>query len=128
MSDAEQKAPSPALVILAKNLGKLRDEHATLTSQAAIGKKAGIDQRTVGRILNMEHEPTLSQLSKLAEAFNLDQPWKILVPDLVPSNPPMLASDSAGILKLLENIGSTKEAIEGYLRHEGNTDPGDLIP
>ena len=86
---------------------------------------AKIDQRTVGRILNMEHEPTFGQLTKLARVFKL-QPWQMLVPNLEPTNPPMLASESQTLRALLSKIGSTKEALEGFLRDEGNTAPGRL--
>lgn len=114
-----------ALEILAANLAALRDADAVLTSQGKIGDRAGINQRTVGRIINMEHEPTVGQLTKLARAFRL-QPWQLLVPGLQPTNPPMLASESEALRELLSNIGSTKEALEGYLRKEGNTDSGEL--
>lgn len=111
--------------ILAANLKALRDADPELKSQAAIGRAAKIDQRTVGRILNMENEPTFGQLTKLAKAFKL-QAWQLLVPGLEPTNPPMLASESVRLRKLLTNIGQTKEALEGYLRSDGNTSPGDL--
>lgn len=111
--------------ILAANLVALRDADPVLTSQGKIGAKSGMNQRTVGRIINMEHEPTFAQLTKLAKAFGL-QPWQMLVPNLEPTNPPMLASESQSLRKLLTNIGSTKEALEGFLRSEGNTDHGTL--
>ena len=60
--------------------------HASLTTQAAVGKACKIDQRTVGRIINMEHSPGLKQLEAIALAFDL-LTWQLLVPNLDPKNP-----------------------------------------
>lgn len=117
--------PSPALRTLAANLETLRENDRELNSQPKIAAAAKINQKTVWRIFNMLNEPTLEQVSKLAAAFELE-PWQLLVPNLHPSNRPVLAAESEGIKKLLANIAGTKEALEGYLREGGNTKPGDL--
>jgi transcriptional regulator with XRE-family HTH domain len=111
--------------ILAANLAALMAASKELTSQGKVGKRAGIDQRTVGRIRNQENPPTLEQVSKLAKAFGLEV-WQLFVPGLNPSNPPMLTHESEPLRAMLKNIANTKEAIEGYLREEGNTTPGKL--
>lgn len=115
--------PSAALLVLAENLKALRDSSPVYSSDAKIGAKAGIDQKTVWRIINKKNEPTTLQVSKLAAVFELD-PWKLFVPNLEPTNPPMLATESESLRDMLKTIGATKEAIEGYLRDEGNTQPG----
>jgi transcriptional regulator with XRE-family HTH domain len=74
---------------LATNLAALMASTVDLRTQASVGKRAGVDQRTVGRILNREHSPNLLQIQKLAAAFGL-QPWQLLVPHLDPANPPVV--------------------------------------
>ncbi len=73
--------------VLASNLAKLMATSLDMKSQRAVAKRADIDQRTVGRILNQEHSPNLDQIAALAEAFGL-LPWQMLVPDLDPKDPP----------------------------------------
>lgn len=117
--------PTATNAVLSANLKALMAASKGLSSQAALGRKCKLDQRTIGRIVLMEHSPTLRQLDKLARAFQL-APWQLLVPNLVPTNPPMLAAESEGLKAMLRNITTTKAAIEGYLRDEGNTRPGGL--
>ena len=83
---AGQSGMSPS--VLSTNLKALMQASEDLRSQAALGKKCGIDQRTVGRILNEEHSPQLKQIEAIANAFGL-LPWQLLVPDLDPKNPPV---------------------------------------
>lgn len=52
-----------------------------LNSQAKLGAKAKIDQRTVGRILNSEHMPTLDKIAALATVYGIE-PWQLLAPGL----------------------------------------------
>lgn len=76
-----------AASVLADNLAALMGAHEDLSTQGAVGKRSGMDQRTVGRIKNREHSPTLRQIDGLAAAFGL-LPWQLLVPGLDPLNPP----------------------------------------
>ena len=75
-----------------------------LRTQAALGKRARIDQRTVGRILHCEHSPTLKQVDALAHAFGL-LPWQLLVPNLQPGSPPVIAPspDERALFERLRN-------------------------
>lgn len=75
--------------ILAENVAKLMEAHIDLSSQTKLGKKSGVGQRTVGRILNKEGFPTADNIAKIAAAFEL-MAWQLLVPDLNPSNIPLL--------------------------------------
>lgn len=75
--------------LLAKNLKTLMDSRPGLATQTAVAKAAEVDQRTVGRILQCEHAPTLAQIEKLAKAFMLE-PWQLLAPNLDPRDPPVL--------------------------------------
>ncbi len=117
--------PSKALEVLARNLVALRDSHAELTSQATIGEKAKVDQRTVGRIINKEHEPTIAVVDRLARAFGLSA-WQLLADPFSPTNAPTLAVAGPREQAFYAKLTSTREAIDGILRDAGNTDPGDL--
>ena len=80
----------PLLKTLAANLAALMQASSEMPSQSAVAKRAGMDQRTVGRILNEEHSPTITQLERLARAFGLE-PWQLLVPSLDPRDRPTMA-------------------------------------
>jgi transcriptional regulator with XRE-family HTH domain len=82
-----------ALETLAANLRALMGAREELRTQARVGAKAGMDQRTVGRILNREHAPTLPQLDGLARAFGLE-PWQLLVPGFDPLDMPVCVPGS----------------------------------
>lgn len=123
--ERQKENPSAALAVISTNLKALRAAHPNYDSDAKIGKKAGMDQKTVWRIIAMTNEPTTEQISKLAAVFDLE-PWQLLVPSLEVTNPPMLEHQSKALRQLLTKIGSTKEALEGFLKSEGNTKPGDL--
>lgn len=64
-----------------------------LTSDAQLGKLAGVDQKTIWRIRKQEQSPTLDKLSAIASAFGLEV-WQILIPGLDPSNPPVFVMSS----------------------------------
>jgi transcriptional regulator with XRE-family HTH domain len=74
--------------ILSGNLRTLMKASETLSTQRKLGLASGIDQRTVGRILNGEHSPQLKQIEAIAQAFDL-MPWQLLIPNLDPKNPPV---------------------------------------
>lgn len=67
--------------VLSDNLRWLMGQSSDLNSQAKLAAKAKIDQRTVGRILNSEHMPTLDKISALATAYAVE-PWQLLAPGL----------------------------------------------
>ena len=113
--------PSQGLVILAANLIRLMEQHATLTSQAKVGARAKVNQKTIGRILHKTNEPTLEAVSAIAKAFGLEC-WQLLTPDLQPNNPPMLASQDKALKALYANLGRTQEAIAGVLSKDGNSE------
>lgn len=66
---------------LADNLATLKNAHPIYSSQAKIAERAGMDQKTVGRIINKTHQPLLGQLDGLAKVYDLE-PWQLLVPTL----------------------------------------------
>ncbi len=87
LDDADMDNPSRK--VLADNLARLmrlgEPDHLT---QAVVGKKAGCNQRTIGRLLTCDQAPTTDILDGLASAFDL-MAWQLLVPGLDPGNPPV---------------------------------------
>lgn len=77
---------------LAENLAKLMHlddpDKRNHLKQDAIGKKAGCNQRSIGRILNGDMAATVDMLDGIAHAFDLET-WQLLTPGLDPSNPPI---------------------------------------
>ena len=78
---------NPVDFTLADNVKRLMAHHRL--AQAGVAKRAGMDQKTISRIIRREHSPSIDKLSGLAEAFGL-QAWQLLVPYLDPSNPPVV--------------------------------------
>jgi transcriptional regulator with XRE-family HTH domain len=93
---------------LAANLAKLMASHPELRTQAAVAKKAHVDQRTVGRIVHMEHAPSTLQIDKLARAFGLE-PWMLLVPDFDARDPPVevLTQTQQAAMSMLRGAAET---------------------
>lgn len=63
--------PQPSRLIIARNIKALREHHRL--SQEALGRKAGVSQRTVSNIENPESEttPTTDRVEAVAAAFGL---------------------------------------------------------
>ena len=95
-------------LILAKNIEALMQASCDLRTQAKLGKAAGIDQRTVGRILKAEHSPSMDKVQAIADAFGI-MPWQLLVPDLDPKNLPAcdLTSVEVELYKKLRSLVTT---------------------
>lgn len=74
--------------IIAENIASLMAASVGLRTQQALGKACGIDQRTIGRILNQEHSPSIDKLQLIADAFGI-QTWQLLIPRLDPKNLPV---------------------------------------
>ncbi len=76
--------------ILAENLAKLMmlDDPERKIAQKDMGKMAGCNQRTIGRILSKDMGATVDTLDGIAKAFGLHT-WQLMTPDLDPSNPPI---------------------------------------
>jgi transcriptional regulator with XRE-family HTH domain len=70
--------PTTAREALAANLQWVQ-ENTELDSQAKIGARAKIDQKTVGRYMNGSHAATLDSVQKLADVLKIE-PWQMLAP------------------------------------------------
>lgn len=74
--------------------------HAGMTTpdgepnQSAMKRRSGVDQRTIGRVLSLEMNPTIEKVEQLASAFGLHA-WQMLIPNLDPRNPPVVVMSEA---------------------------------
>ena len=89
--------------VLAENLIRLMGNSIGLNSEAKVAKAGKLGQRTVNRAKNGK-QVKLESLKGLAAAFDLS-PWQLLVPDLDPNNPPILAmtDDEKALYKRLQS-------------------------
>ena len=81
--------------------------------------------RRLWRALHGDTEPTLHTVSKMAKTVGVE-PWMLLTPNMHPTNPPMLVTESEKLMELYRKIETTQEAVAGFLRESGNTGHGDL--
>lgn len=79
---------------LSENLKALMKADKQLTSDAKVAKKAGIDQKTVWRMVNEANSASIKSVSRVAAAFGLSA-WQILVPGLDPNNLPVVTMTEA---------------------------------
>lgn len=89
--------------ILSENLRSLMDSHAHLDRFAKIVKAGGPSNGTLDRIRRMESGCSIDELDKLAKVFELES-WQLLVPNLDPTNPPLLAQVSQRQLEMYARI------------------------
>jgi len=89
--------------ILATNLKALMASHPALDTFKKIVEAGGPTNGTLDRIRRMESGASIDQLDTLAKVYGLE-PWQLLVPNLDPTNPPMLATISKQQLEMLDRI------------------------
>lgn len=86
MVDKSQFTPR---AVLAQNLKALMKTKGGPNSQIALGKKSGVAQATIGRILKQETAASIETVDQLARAFGLEG-WQLMVPGMDSQNPPVL--------------------------------------
>lgn len=90
---------------LAHNLQRLMDHHGL--SQAELGRKSGVGQSTLSKLLNLNDPSTMnpraSTLEQLADYFDIPG-WQLLVPDM-----PLELLLSRRFTKLIENYRDAPE-------------------
>lgn len=88
-----------------------------LNSQAALGRAAKVDQKTVGRILNRTNEPSLEVIAKIAKVFDLD-PWMLLVPNVKTGTMPLAtgAANATSIGNTISALGAQLSALSPLAR------------
>jgi hypothetical protein len=89
--------------ILSANLRALMASHAHLDTLKKITGAGGPSNGTLDRIRRMESGCSIDELDKLARIFELES-WQLLVPDLDPTNPPMLAHVTERQRELYEKL------------------------
>ena len=87
-SNAEMR-PDPRKV-LSDNLRRLIGDR----SQSEWAAAHGIDKKPIQRALAGQHAATIDTIEAIAKAAGI-LPWQLLVPDLDPSNPPVVAITQA---------------------------------
>lgn len=99
-----KKKPSAALAF-ATNVQKLMDHHQI--SQAELGRKAGVGQSTLSRLLDLDAptgiNPRASTVESIAAHFKI-APWLLLVPNL-----PLELLESNLLGSLVENYRDASE-------------------
>lgn len=103
------KADFKPKAVLRRNLQALMDKakeagNTQLSSQIQLGKKAGVGQATIGRILSQQGEDSgIETVHKLAQAFGLEG-WQLLVAGMDPKNPPVLQPVSKAERELYDRL------------------------
>jgi transcriptional regulator with XRE-family HTH domain len=95
-------------VVLAQNLKALM-AHGDV-NQTQLGKKAGIAQSTIGRILAEKHAPDIETLAAIGKALGVS-PWQLLVPHLDPVNLPAIQSVTPAQLELVERLRAAADLL-----------------
>ena len=97
--------------ILASNLKALMlvNKH----SQGDLFKLSKVAQSTIGRVLNMQVDATVGTIESVANVYRL-QSWQLLVPNLEPSNPPVLREISDKEREFYEKIKMAAQELAKY--------------
>lgn len=98
--------------VLAENLIRLMKRYPDLSSEEKVAKAGKIGQRTVNRA-KKGNQIKLDSLKGIADAFDL-APWQLLVPELDPDNPPILAltSEEKALYRRLQGAAKAINARE----------------
>lgn len=100
--------------VLADNLQRLMEYHR-FVSDEAVGKAAGVNQKTVWRIRNHAQSPTVEMLEKVASAFALHA-WQMLIPNLDPRNPPtsVMSEEERRFYRRMEELRTAEPPAHPY--------------
>ena len=116
---------SPLKSVLWANVSTLMRHKYGRENLTRLAADCGLGPGTATRIKEQRTSIGLDVMERIAAKFGID-PWQLLVPGLEADNPPVVANANTAHQQLISRLRSTKEAIEGVLRAEGNTKPGDL--
>lgn len=75
--------------VLAANLNALMASDESLNTVEKLSKRSGIGTGTIDRLRRAEASARLYTIVAIAVAFKME-PWQLLVPGLMPDNPPIL--------------------------------------
>jgi transcriptional regulator with XRE-family HTH domain len=102
---------------LSANLRVLMQATPDLDSQPKIAKRSGVSQSTVGRLIRGDVRCKLDSLDGVARAFGLAA-WQLLVPDLDPTNPPVLRELNHHERELYERIRAAAQELAQYAKEK----------
>lgn len=129
LSDDCDVKPKPILKLLSINLQRLMDASTTLKNAGQLARAAGVDQKTIWRILNHANYPALDKLEKIAVAYRLT-PAELLAPGMVPAQP--LSFDAQYLGRLYDQITDETERQRAWsiavLALRGMAPPAGLAP
>lgn len=64
--------------MIASRLRELMEASIDMQTQAAVAKRSGVDQSTIGRVLNQKNSTTIKTLEGIARAFNIE-PLELII-------------------------------------------------
>lgn len=96
--------------ILARNLQALMRTKSGPKSQMGLGKRSGVAQATIGRILRQETAASIETVDDLAKAYGL-QGWQLMVAGMDPTNPPVLQAVTKEERALYERLKAAVEDV-----------------
>jgi len=99
--------------VLADNLRRLLDSGSGPASQLAAKRKSGVAQATIGRILSGKSAATVKTIESIAHAYGLSA-WQLLVPNLDPSNPPVLRAMSKEEQDMYDRLRQAAQDLAKY--------------
>ncbi len=89
--------------IIGKNLTELMKSDMSLNTLDKVATKSGVGRGTVDRMKKADVAVTVDTLEAIANTFKL-QPWQLLIPNLIPSNPPVLQPQTATERELYKRL------------------------
>lgn len=100
--------------IFRTNLARLMAEQDV--SQARLSRESGVGQRSIGRILVNQQNPSLDICDAIAKVFKLST-WQMLQPNLDPRSPPVLPSERE--LEMFSRWHTLMQELATYNRKPG---------
>ena len=108
--------------VLWENVSALMRQRYGKEHLTKFAKDIGAGPGTATRIKNQETSIGLDVIDRIAVEFKLE-PWQLLVPNLDPTNPPVLAPLSDAERKLYAKLRETVEVVGGLMREQGGAPP-----
>jgi len=102
--------PSKFRGVLADNLEALMTSGSPLSSSPKLEQKSGVAIATINRIRRKESGATIDSLDAIAAAYDLE-PWQLLIRNMDPKNPPVVAGVSEQEKALYERLQSSAREI-----------------
>lgn len=82
-------------------------------NQSEAARHSKVPQRTIGRIMNGEVEPTIDVIYRLATSYGFEA-WQLLVPGFDPEKPPRIAFANGIEASLMDRLLKASEELSAY--------------